>query len=286
LPSASGYEEIWENIGEISNKGVELELTSANFNRKNFKWNSALTFSLNRDKIKKLYGGETDRDEGNSWFVGESISAIYDYEFAGGVWTEEELYSGTTLDGWYPGQYRYADQNKDGSITPEADRKIIGRQAPSYRFSISNTLSYKNFTLFFLINSIQGGNGFYMMDNYDVVNVSSRSDDVYRINQSAVRQYWTPDNGVTNATGIYNSPAVTSGIYEDRSFVRLQDISLSYKFSPAFLKARVRGISDLQLYISGKNLYTWTDWSGWDPETGTSDTPLMRNITVGIKLTF
>lgn len=286
LPSASGYGEIWENIGEISNKGIELELASTNFDRKNFKWNSALTFSLNRDKIKKLYGGETDRDEGNSWFVGESISAIYDYQFAGGVWTEEELYNGTILNGWYPGQYRYVDQNKDRSITPEADRKIIGRQAPNYRFSISNTLSYKNFTLFFLINSIQGGNGFYMMNNYDVVNVSSRSDDVYRINQSAVRQYWTPDNGVTNATGIYNSPAVTSGIYEDRSFVRLQDISLSYKFSPAFLKARFRGISDLQLYISGKNLYAWTDWSGWDPETGTSNTPLMRNVTVGVKLTF
>jgi len=241
---------------------------------------------LNRDEIKKLYGGKNDRDEGNSWFVGESISAIYDYQFAGGIWTEDELYSGKILDGWYPGQYRYVDQNEDNKITPEADREIIGREAPNYRFSISNTLTYKNFTLYFLINSIQGGNGYYRMNNYGVVNVSSRSDDVYRINQSAVRQYWTPDNGVNNATGIYNSPAVTSGIYEDRSFVRLQDVSLTYRFSPALLRSIYKEISDMQVFIAGKNLYTWTDWSGWDPETGTSNKPLMRNITVGFRLTF
>jgi hypothetical protein len=137
-----------------------------------------------------------------------------------------------------------------------------------------------------------------MADNSAVVNVPWRSDDVYRINGSAVRPYWTPDNGVTNATGVYNSPAVQSGIYESRSFVRLQDVSLTYNFSSKLLKSLK--IENCSFFVSGKNLYTWTKWSGWDPEVGTSNasltgdatsartdnSPMTRNITTGFRLTF
>jgi hypothetical protein len=143
-------------------------------------------------------------------------------------------------------------------------------------------MSYKNFTLNFLFNSITGGNGYYIMDNTSVLNTNFRSDNVYRMNMSAVRPYWTPDNGVNNATGIYNSPAVTSGVYQSRGFIRLQDLSLSYKFDNSVIN-RLK-LNNLQVYVSGKNLYTWTKWSGWDPETGTSNTPLMRSFTVGLKL--
>lgn len=290
LPMSTGYEEIWTNIGGINNKGIDIELKTVNIDQKNFAWNTGITFSLNRDKISKLYGGGDDKDIGNSWFVGEPISAIYDYKINGGLWTEKDLYSGNIYSGWYPGQYKYVDINKDNAIDPVNDRTIIGYKTPNYRFSISNTLTYKNFSLFFLINSVQGGNGYYLRNNYDVVNVSSRSDDVYRINQSAVRQYWTPENGVNNATGIYNSPAVTSGVYEDRSFVRLQDVSLTYTFDKKVLNYLGK-LDNLQVYVAGKNLYTWTDWSGWDPEIVTDDSaslnqPTMRNLTVGLKLSF
>ena len=283
LPPAAGYPNVWANIGAIDNKGIELEFKTINLNGP-LNWSTNFVFSLNRDKISKLYGGANDKDIGNSWFVGESISAIYDYNMAGGLWTEEELYSGKTLANWYPGQYKYVDQNKDGVIEPTADRSIIGYKAPNYRFSITNTLSYKSFAFSFLINSIQGGNNYYLSDNASAVNVSWRSDDVYRINQTAVRQYWTPDNGVNNSTGIYNSPAVSSGIYESRSFVRIQDISLTYNFSPTLLKTLKLG--NCQFFVSGKNLYTWTKWSGWDPEIGVSDFPMMRSITTGFRVTL
>jgi|SRR5665647_2410627 len=283
LPPAAGYTNVWANIGAIDNKGIEMELKTINLNGP-LNWSTNFIFSLNRDKISKLYGGTNDKDIGNSWFVGESISAIYDYKMAGGLWTEDELYNGKTLANWYPGQYKYVDQNKDGVIEPTADRSIIGYKAPSYRFSITNTLSYKNFSFSFLINSIQGGDKYYLSDNASAINVSWRSDDVYRINQTAVRQYWTPDNGVNNSTGIYNSPAVSSGIYESRSFVRVQDISLSYNFSPTLLKTLK--IGSCQFFVSGKNLYTWTKWSGWDPEIGVSDFPMMRSITTGFRVTL
>lgn len=283
LPPTSGYPGVWTNMGAIDNKGIELELTSINLKGR-LGWETNFVFSLNRDKISKLYGGENDNDVGNSWFVGEPISAIYDYEMAGGVWTEAELYSGQIYENWYPGQYKYVDQNKDGVIEPNADRKVIGYRTPSYRFSINNTFNYKNFTFSFFINSIQGGKKYYLMDNASVVNVDFRSDNVLRMNASAVRPYWTPDNGVNNATGVYNSPAVSSGIYESRSFVRLQDVSLSYKFGPKLLKTL--NVDACQVYISSKNPYVWTKWSGWDPETGVSNSPLMRNTTAGVRLTF
>jgi TonB-linked SusC/RagA family outer membrane protein len=283
LPPTTGYSSVWANIGAIKNKGIEVVLNTVNVKGK-LNWTTNVNFSLNRDEISKLYGGENDKDIGNSWFVGESISAIYDYVDGGGLWTEKELFEGKTLANWYPGQFKYVDLNNDGVIEPNADRKIIGNKTPNYWFSINNNLSYGDFSLSFLVNSIQGGNGYYMSDNSSVVNTQWNSDNVYRVNASAVRPYWTPDNGVNNATGIYNTPVVHGGVYESRSFVRLQDVSLGYNFKPAMLKS-VK-LESCQLFISGKNLYTWTKWSGWDPEIGDSNSPLMRNITAGIKFTF
>ncbi|MDR1780442.1 MAG: TonB-dependent receptor [Tannerella sp.] len=295
MPWSSGYEEIWTNIGGIQNKGIEVQLNAGIIETQDFQWDMGVNFTLNRDKITKLYGGENDIDVGNSWFVGEPIRSIYDYKMAGGLWTEQDLYSGNILSGWYPGQYKYVDTNGDGSITVD-DRQIIGTRTPNYSFSVSNTFNYKNWSLYVFINSIQGGNGYYLWNNYDYVNVSSRSDDVYRINQSAVRPYWTPTNGVNNATGVYNSPAVTSGVYEDRSFVRLQDVSLSYSFSPKVLKF-LGGLEYLQLYLAGKNLYNWTNFSYWDPEYVSENSgadsnssrphlPATRNVVFGVKLAF
>lgn len=283
LPPTTGYASVWTNIGAIDNKGIELELNTINLTGQ-LGWETNFVFSLNRDKISRLYGDKNDKDIGNSWFVGEPISAIYDYEMMGGLWTEADLYAGRTYDNWYPGQYKYVDQNNDGVIEPNNDRKVIGYRTPSYRFSINNTFNWKNFTFSFFINSIQGGKKFYQMDNAGVVNVAWRSDDVLRINASAVRPYWTPENGVNNATGVYNSPAVSSGIYESRSFVRLQDVSLAYRFNQTVLSKL--DIEALQVYIASKNPYVWTKWSGWDPETGTSNSPLMRNITAGFRVTF
>ena len=288
LPPASGYPSVWTNIGGIDNKGVELALSTINL-KGSLQWKSDFVFSLNRDKISKLYGGDNDKDVGNSWFVGQPISAIYDYKMAGGVYSENDLYTGNILNKWYPGQFKYDDLNKDGVIGPNTDRSIIGYQTPNFRFSIGNTVSYKNFSLYFLLNSIQGGNGYYIANNASAINASSapagrESAGIIRTNLTAVRPYWTPDNGVNNSAGIFYAPEVLSGVYESRSFVRLQDISLTYKLNPSILKSI--GIGSCQVYVAGKNIYTSTQWSGWDPESGVSNLPIMRNVIAGVRLSF
>lgn len=287
LPRASGYQSVWSNIGGIDNKGIEFEARTINVDKK-IKWESNFVFALNRDKISRLYGNDQDQDIGNSWFVGEPIGALYDYQMAGGVWTEDEFFSGSVLPGWYPGQFRYVDQNADGQIEPTNDRKVIGYSSPSYRFSINNTISYRNFTLSVLINSIQGGDRYYLADNQFMINPLYYMQN--RMNNSAINDYWRPDAPTTNTTGIYNVPLRQSGIYQSRSFVRLQDVSLAYNFTTSLLNKLK--LETAQVYISSKNPYVWTKWQGWDPETAwdpnrnISDTPLMRNVIMGLRVSF
>ncbi len=282
LPRTSGYADVWANLGGISNKGIDFMLNSQNTTGW-LKWETAFVFSLNRSKITKLYGNGNDADVGNQWFVGEPISAIYDYQMAGGVWTEEEFFAGKIpYAGWYPGQFRYVDQNGDNDITPGEDRKVIGYREPSYRFSITNTLSYRGFTLSFMFNAIQGGKNYYWADN--ATNINPRFLASQRMNNSAINPYWRPDAPTTNTTGIYLNQPRQSGIYQSRSFVRLQDVTLSYQLTNQVLSHLK--LNNLSLYVSSKNPYVWTKWQGWDPETGASDTPLMRNYIAGIRFNF
>jgi TonB-dependent starch-binding outer membrane protein SusC len=291
LPGSTGYQNVWTNIGGISNKGIEVSLNTVNID-KEIRWESKFVFSLNRDKISKLYGGSADKDVGNGWFVGEPISAIYDYKSANAIWTEQEFYSGQiTIPQTYPGHIKIEDLNGDGDLDPNNDRSIIGYKTPNYRFSISNDVMYKNFTLSVFINSIMGGNGYYMADNARAVLscITVPGGDagiqyVYRNNLVATRQYWTPDNGVTDAPSLYFLPRRVMGIYQDRSFVRLQDVSLSYSFEKKILSTL--GLDGMQIYISGKNLYTWTKWQGWDPEMMDDYTRMMKSVIGGLKLTF
>ena len=290
LPSTTGYSSVWTNLGQIDNKGFELGLTSKNLTGTLY-WETSFVFALNKDKIVKLYGDENDSDIGNSWFVGEPISAIYDYEMVDGkVWTEDDLYSRNIIPGWYPGQFKYVDQNNDGQIEPNSDRKILGYGAPLYRFSINNTLSYKNFTFSFFINSVQGGKNNYLM-NSSYYSLIPNGDLAYRANQFATRQYWTPDNGVTNSTGMFSNPPRTAGLYLSRSFVRLQDVSISYTFNESLLKKLK--VTACQFFVASKNPYIWTNWEGWDPETAISgNDPFrglaagMRNVTAGFRITL
>jgi TonB-linked SusC/RagA family outer membrane protein len=292
LPGTTGYTSVWTNIGGIANKGIELALTTVNID-KILRWETKFVFSLNRDKITKLYGGGEDRDIGNGWFVGEPISAIYDYKLTGGIWSEKEFYEGKiTIPDTYPGHLKIVDQNGDDDLDPDNDRSIIGYEVPNYRFSIYNTFSYKNFTFSFFLNSVMGGNGYYQSENGTAVlacySIPGSGDAgiqyVYRKNLVSTRQYWTPDNGVTDAPSLYFLPRRVAGFYQDRSFVRLQDISLSYNFGKNALKTL--GIDGLQVYVSGKNVYTWTKWQGWDPEMTGDNDRMMRNVIAGVRLTF
>ena len=299
IPSITGFTSIMSNVGEIKNRGFEITLNTQNIKTRDFEWTTQFNLSMNRNEITKLAGLDTDGDgkeddlTSSSLFIGESLSAIYDYTVDGIYQVGDNI-----PDGYHPGNYRIVDINNDGKID-ENDRSIIGRTDPAVRMGMLNTFRYKGITLSFFLNSVLGGDKSYQGKNSyaELVN-----DNTLRHNRltEQVDNFWTP----SNPDGIYAlyhaNPAINPFRYENRSFVRLQDITLSYDLPATWMKKI--GMDGINLYVSGKNLLTFTSWNGWDPEpdmtyqdingqnrrTGSryEDRPIMKSVTFGININF
>lgn len=295
IPGMTGFETFPDNLGEIHNQGLEIELSTVNVQMGDLRWKTNFTFSRNRNEIVTLLGFDVDDDGveddliSEGLFIGESLSAIYDFTIDG-LWQLEDENAGLIPAGYEFGSYKVVDLNEDGVIDPADDRIIIGDESPAYRFSINSSLDYKNWNFSFFINSIQGGKDRYLgRDNlYGLAIFNSET----HFNRSfpAGLDYWTPEN--TGARyqrpGIAGSDGIAGDRWAPRSFVRLQNVRLSYDFDAAGLDRF--GIKKLRLFFSGKNLITITKWEGWDPETGVriddSTRPVMRNFSFGINITL
>ena len=210
---------------------------------------------------------------------------IYDFEQIG-MWQMADFQAGTIPVGFTYGTYKVRDINEDGKYAAADDRKILNYTDPSYRFSIENVFRYKNLEFKAFINSIQGGKDYYYAQPGSGL---ANPDNIYQ-NNSFKFDYWTPENpnaryrqlGIfTAALGNAYSP------YIQRSFVRLQNLTLSYRLPSAVLKKA--GVNNFKIYVTGTNLFTITDWDGWDPETSTGlggDYPLLRTYSLGINFDF
>ncbi|MGV8137801.1 MAG: TonB-dependent receptor [Mangrovibacterium sp.] len=295
IPIFNGFTEVLDNIGKVNNKGIEVQLNSNNMIRGDFRWKSSLNFWLNRNKVVSLYGldvdgdGKEDDDIAKSRFIGKPLDANYTYVMDGIIQIEDVEYM--AIYGGQPGDIKFKDLNTDGKIDANHDRKIVGYNGvPNFTMTLGNTLSYKNFELYFLINYIAGGG----KDNYYV------GDNLYAYYPNALyggtagnwldKAYWTPENPSNSVTRTnYNNSAYGYKFPRSREFVRLQDVSLSYNF-PAIL-LRNTPVSALKVYASGKNLLTFSDWEGLDPESGTtfagvSSFPVFKIYTFGLNVTF
>ena len=292
IPTITGFSTIPSNIGELSNKGIELSLDADVLRIGDFNWNLGFNFSKNKNRITKLLGdinndGKEDDLIASGLFIGESINAIYDYNILG-LWGLEDEKMGRIPEGTYVGCEKIEDLNNDGKIDAENDRKILGSKDPAYRFSLTNRFTYKNWSLYMLINSVQGGKNGYLGANDAVSDLGNNSgDNMIRNNLFAEIDYWTPANPNAEHRIPVKVPSVTPSYWKDRSFIRLQDICLNYTFDKKLLSKI--GIQALSLSLSGKNLFTITKWKGWDPETGDGLVfayPVMKSYAIGLNLTF
>lgn len=292
LPLISGFTSITANAGEIQNRGVEINLRTVNMKRGDFTWRTEAAFSLNRNKIARLLGdkdgdGKEDDIVSSGLFIGKSLSEIYTYKVTG-MWQQSDKDNGTIMAGGYqPGHYKYLDVNHDGKITSDSDRVFLGNGNANFRWSLTNTFSYKGFTLLVYANSIWGGNGWFMNGgntpwNDGYANVGSMNHPIY--------DYWTP----TNTGAEFPRPSfkdrgvVRTAKYYDRSFIRLQKVALSYELTKFVEKY---GIQGLNVAISGDNLGTYAPhWIGLDAATGSgltvSSIPSLRTINMNINLNF
>ena len=289
IPSISRYSVFPDNLGKIHNNGMEMQLTSINIRSKDISWTTSFIFSFDRDEIKELLGFDLDGDGieddliSEGLFINESLGTLYDFEIDG-IWQLGEDIPG----GYEFGSYRVVDMNGDGEIIPGDDKIILGNSEPSYRFSINNVVNYKNWTLRLFVNSEQGGNNWYLgedtMYGFSIFNTETH------FNQAFFRgaDYWTPENpnAKYQRPGIKGSDGIAGTQYTSRSYIRLRDLSISYRFETN----RINFVKDVKLILSGRNLLTITKWPGWDPDTGAGLTrggrPVMESYSLGIDVTF
>ncbi len=258
ITTINGTNSIIQNIGETTNRGIELQISSVNIHSGDFKWSSDLNLARYRSKIGNV--GLTDAegnyidDIGSRWFIGEAVDVNFDYVFDG-IWQENA--ENTPQGQVTAGDIKYFDINGDGIITPE-DRQVIGSRIPDLTMGFTNNFQYKNFHLEFFLNGVFGiTRENELLYTYDLELRKNR----YKVT------FWTPENRSNvyprnDAHSIVNRFAM--GFYRKSDFLRLQSVMLRYDLPVKWLDKS--GFKKCSIFTNLKNLYTWTDWVGLDPE--------------------
>ena len=266
-------------MGRVDNWGIEAVLQTKNIEKRDFRWTTRTSFTMNRNKLVELYGDGED-DITNSLFLGKSLGAIYGYKWIGIVQETDTDYM--AANGAKPGDAKYEniDGSTDGKITAD-DRTILGYSKDNFRMSMQNTFSYKNWQLYVLVNGTFGGNGYALAGN----KMAYLTYEGYANRNTLAHPFWTPEN----PSNIYPSYTFSDDRFlglQSFGFVRLQEANLSYSFSRD-LVSKI-GISALRFYVSGSNLWFFAPyWVGSDPEIRSySSAQLPRTVTFGASITF
>lgn len=284
IPVMTGFKTVLASLGQVNNAGVEITLRTVNQIRsKDLTFNTAVTFWKNNNKLVKLYGednnndGKEDDDISNSFFIGKSLGAIYGYEQDGIVQEDDTEY--TALTGTVAGAPKYKDLDGVPGITAD-DRKILGYSKENFRLNLSNTISFRNFELYTMFTGTFGGNNFFLKSNYEGYN---------RFNDNTTsKPYWTPETPENSYPAVYFTGDGRYLRLQSRGFVRIQDVALAYTFKQPWVNAS--HIKSLKVFLSIKNLATFTDWQGGDPETGTTIAentfPVPSTYSIGANISF
>ncbi|RDV15643.1 TonB-dependent receptor [Pontibacter diazotrophicus] len=310
LVGSSGFTSVQENIGSMENKGLEFALTSYNIesNEPNgFNWNTNFNIAFNRNEITKLYGGNPYGVGFASWVEeGQPLGAFRGYVVDGIFQTQDEI---TALNdaaaastgnagavyqsaATSPGDIRFRDLDGDGRITGD-DQQIIGSAQPRYTGGLTNNLSYAGFDLSFFFQFTQG--------NQIYNNTRAFSEGMNGVfgQTAGVLNRWTPENTDTDVPrAVYGDPnnnrRTSDRWLEDGSYIRLKNIVLGYNL-PTSLTERVH-LQRARLFVQSQNLFTITDYSGFDPEVNTFSGsnaalgtdflvyPQARTITFGVNI--
>ena len=284
IPSINGTNSLIENIGKTKNNGVELQITSRNISKKKFNWSTDLTLSHYRTQIVDVglfdATGKAIDDIASNWFIGQPVDVNYDYKI-NGIWQITDPANPTSKQSpdfqySFPGYVKYDDKTTGNDITPD-DKQLIGSRIPYLTAGMNNTFQYGNFSLSIFLNSSFGITARNSL--MDVGSISWRQNQLEKV-------FWTPENPINtypknDLNGSVNP--LKAGFYESADFVRLQDVSLSYRL-PAKIVKLVK-MQRMEFYVNINNLATWTSWSGLDPEFIGSQraTPKTRSFLLGLR---
>lgn len=303
IPAITGFANSVVNIGDISNKGLELEISTRNLTG-NFKWETAFNWSYSKNKVISLGGVNESiytHPRGMSWLlrVGEPMFSYYGYKAIGVLQNSSEVSSLAVIAGSKPGFGKYEDVNKDGKITVN-DRVILGNYQPKFFMGMVNDFSWKNFDMSIVMQAAIGGK----MYNYE--NAYYQGSQIAALRRSLVeKQWWSeaePGDGKSPAAGTSNLSYLTNSDFylEDASFLGLRNLNIGYKLSSAV--AKKLQMKNCRVYLSMNNLFMLTrkGFHGYNPEGYTGATingieavgynqgsePINRVVSFGMNVNF
>ncbi|GAA5221673.1 SusC/RagA family TonB-linked outer membrane protein [Membranihabitans marinus] len=290
VPEISGFESVTANLGEMTNIGFDLTIGTVNIDKENFSWSSNLVFSMNRNEIVELFGDKGDYilqgenlngelpDYTNEWFPGHALDAIWDYDILG-IWQLDEADQAAEYR-LEPGDFKATDLNGDGAYEAVYDKQFIGYSRPRVRLGLRNEFSFlKDWSASVFIRADLGHMGEFSKG------IRSGGIDTYDRRNTYNTPYWTPDNPINDFPSLTNNSSVYGGglgFYKSLSFVRVQDLSLSYSVPENITE--ILKSSSIRVYLSARNLLTFDKWPDWDPESLTE--PMPKVFTFGLNVTL
>lgn len=296
IDGANGNSFYWANDGSINNKGVEIGISTMG-NSGNFTWKTGVNIAKYINKVNSLSNGTPIIDGENGYSsiaqVGSPVGLIYGYKYLGVFSTSAQASAaGLKTDrgiAYQAGDYHYQDLNGDG-IIDSRDMQVIGNPNPKFFGGANANITYKNFGLNAVFSYSYGN------EILNVLKAKLENGSGYENQLVTVTGRWQAEGDVaTIANTPYGDPAgnknrPSSQYIEDGSYIKLKTLTLSYDF-----KGKIAFARNAQVFLTGYNLFTITNYSGWDPEVSVGQTvfsrgydfgnyPLSRTIIAGIKL--
>ena len=273
VPATTGYAVQTQNVGSLENKGYEIVINTQNFVG-DFSWSTSFNFSVNKNKILELADGQELIDLGGSDFmnvimVGQPLGVFYGAEYAG--------VDPDNGDGLF---YVNETEGSDETTTDFnlANYVVIGDPNPDFISGITNNFAYKNISLDVTLQSVYG-NDVNLQGDYWMSSNASQYDnqtiDQLDAWQNPGDETDIPENRLLFANG---TESRSSRYLSDASYLRVKTVTLSFTF-PKRLTEKMN-MSSLRLYTSAYNLFTFTNYTGWDPEVSTDS--FTDNVYYGI----
>ncbi|MDD4516172.1 TonB-dependent receptor [Massilibacteroides sp.] len=291
VEDVTGFTTAMRNAGSVSNKGLEIEIAAKIIDTKDFRWNANLNWARNINKVESL--GNADyflpsfTGVGTLTYLyplivkkGEPLGSFYGYKFAGIVQTDDDISQlpPQTTEALAPGIARYQDVSgpdgvPDGRVT-EADRVVLGNSQPKFTGGFNSTFAYKNFDLFIALQGSYGNKLFNSLRaRFEKTSTSYNS-------LATVADRWTPTNPSNTIAKATNSTSIVTDdrFIEDASFLRAKNITLGYSIPVK----QITKDAKLRLFVSLQNFFTWTPYTGYDPESNRNGVDESSSLYQGV----
>ena len=301
LPLTSGFSTAYDNIGAINNKGVEFSMNAKLIQNKDFQWNLSANISADRNEVtqlfvdtKAIYNIDDDRNVGKegNLFIGESRNNIYCWRTGGiaQVYDMDRLKEINFPRTVNPGDLYPEDVTGDGEVN-QYDMVVIGSTDPKFYGGFSTDFTYKGITLNAVFNYSYGAK---KLSPYYESLISSTGKSIASVD---LVDRWSPENpnarfprpiyndpqdGETNAYNAFSAGQMDFAV-QDASYLRLSSLSLAYTF-PSRMVEKMK-LGSLRVYTTASNLFCWTPYKGYDPETGDWYPPT-RMFVLGLNISF